>query len=128
METYGYALIYSITGYLGIQVVLTLVRTCGALAAATVTTARKAITIALSFLAFTKPFTVQCVIFLALNIYIMLLPIFRYFWSGAIVVLGIYLNVYSKKHKDFGMKEVRRIYYSAKSVLVKPRRKLISSV
>jgi len=59
VETYGYALIYSITGYLGIQVVLTLVRTCGALAAATVTTARKAVTIALSFLFFTKPFTMQ---------------------------------------------------------------------
>ena len=24
---------------------------------------------------------------------------YRYVWSGLIVVLGIYLNVYSKKHK-----------------------------
>ena len=59
LETYGYALLFSLSGYLGIQVVLTLVRTCGALATATVTTARKAVTVALSFLIFTKPFTMQ---------------------------------------------------------------------
>lgn len=81
VETYGYALFFSITGYLGIQIVLTLVRTVGAPVAATVTTARKAVTICLSFIFFSKPFTIQ------------------YVWSGLIVVLGIYLNVYSKKHK-----------------------------
>lgn len=41
------------------QFVLTLVRTCGAPLAATVTTARKAVTISLSFIFFTKPFSVQ---------------------------------------------------------------------
>lgn len=56
-------------------------RTCGATLAATVTTARKAVTIAFSFIFFAKPFTLQ------------------YLWSGLIVVVGIYLNVYSKKHK-----------------------------
>lgn len=81
VETYGYAFLFSISGYLGIQFVLTLVRTCGAPIAATVTTARKAVTIALSFVFFSKPFTIQ------------------YVWSGLIVVLGIYLNVYSKKYK-----------------------------
>lgn len=80
-ETYGYAFLFSLTGYLGIQIVLTLVRTCGAPLAATVTTARKAVTIAFSFLFFSKPFTMQ------------------YLWSGLIVVFGIYLNVYSKRYK-----------------------------
>ncbi|GFS10397.1 adenosine 3'-phospho 5'-phosphosulfate transporter 2-like [Elysia marginata] len=78
VETYGYAVIFSITGYLGLYVVLTLVRSFGALVAVTVTTCRKAVTIILSFLFFTKPFTLQ------------------YVWSGLVVVLGIYLNLYSK--------------------------------
>lgn len=105
-------------------------RTCGALAAATVTTARKAVTIALSFLAFTKPFTVQCVLKFQFLTYLFLTFVFisRYFWSGAVVVLGIYLNVYSKKHKDFGMKDMRRIYYRVKSIVIKPNRKLISNI
>ncbi|XP_030767453.1 adenosine 3'-phospho 5'-phosphosulfate transporter 2 [Sitophilus oryzae] len=78
--TYGYAFIFSVTGYLGIQVVLTLVRTTGAFAAVTVTTMRKAVTIIISFIFFSKPFTMQ------------------YFWSGCVVVFGIYINLYSKKH------------------------------
>ncbi|XP_044269597.1 adenosine 3'-phospho 5'-phosphosulfate transporter 2 [Tribolium madens] len=79
-KLYGYALIFSLTGYLGIQIVLTLVRTCGAFAAVTVTTCRKAVTIIISFVFFSKPFT------------------FQYLWSGLVVVLGIYLNLFSKKH------------------------------
>ena len=35
VETYGYAVIFSITGYLGINIVLTLVTTFGALPAVT---------------------------------------------------------------------------------------------
>ncbi|XP_064552479.1 adenosine 3'-phospho 5'-phosphosulfate transporter 2 [Drosophila montana] len=81
LETFGYGFLFSLSGYLGIQFVLALVRSSGAPLAATVTTARKAVTIAFSFLLFSKPFTVQ------------------YIWSGLIVVLGIYLNVYSKKNK-----------------------------
>jgi solute carrier family 35 (adenosine 3'-phospho 5'-phosphosulfate transporter), member B3 len=81
VETYGLSFLLSITGYLGIQVVLTLVRTTGATTAVTVTTTRKAMSIAVSFIFFTKPFTWQ------------------YLWSGLIIVLGIYLNVYSKKSK-----------------------------
>ncbi|CAB4021628.1 Adenosine 3 -phospho 5 -phosphosulfate transporter 2, partial [Paramuricea clavata] len=80
-STYGLAVIFSLTGYLGIAFVLSLVKCFGALLAVTVTTCRKAITIVLSFMFFTKPFT------------------FRYVWSGAIVLLGIALNVYSK-NKD----------------------------
>ncbi|RZC40279.1 adenosine 3'-phospho 5'-phosphosulfate transporter [Asbolus verrucosus] len=79
-KMYGYALIFSLTGYLGIQIVLTLVRTCGAFAAVSVTTCRKAVTIIISFVFFSKPFT------------------FQYLWSGLLVVLGIYLNLFSKKH------------------------------
>lgn len=78
VKTYGYAVIFSLTGYLGVNIVLTLVKTFGALMAVTVTTCRKAVTIILSFMFFAKPFT------------------FQYVWSGLIVVLGIYLNLYSK--------------------------------
>lgn len=95
VETYGYAFLFSLSGYLGIQIVLTLVRTCGAPLAATVTTARKAVTIALSFVFFSKPFTIN------------------YLWSGLIVVLGIYLNVYSKRSKlSFGdiNRKLKRLY------------------
>ncbi|XP_076462679.1 adenosine 3'-phospho 5'-phosphosulfate transporter 2-like [Babylonia areolata] len=83
VETYGYAVILSLTGYLGVNIVLTLVKSYGALIAVTVTTCRKAVTIILSFLFFTKPFTYQ------------------YVWSGLIVVLGIYLNLYSKNRQVF---------------------------
>lgn len=86
--TYGYGLVFSATGYLGIQIVLTLVKTCGALAAATVTTCRKAFSIILSFLFFNKPFAMQ------------------YFWSGLLVLLGIYLSIYSKNKKDVTLKQL----------------------
>ncbi|KAK3601980.1 hypothetical protein CHS0354_025491 [Potamilus streckersoni] len=86
VETYGYAAIFSLTGYLGLIVVLTLVKRFGALMSVTVTTCRKAVTILLSFLFFTKPFT------------------FQYVWSGLIVILGIYLNIYSKNKASWDMK------------------------
>lgn len=84
VETYGYGLLFSLSGYLGIQIVLSLVQSCGAFVAATVTTCRKAVTIIVSFLFFYKPFTIQ------------------YLWSGLLVVLGIYLNVYSKQSSGSG--------------------------
>ncbi|XP_046395934.1 adenosine 3'-phospho 5'-phosphosulfate transporter 2 [Ischnura elegans] len=98
-ETYGYGLMFSISGYLGVQVVLTLVRTCGAFAAATVTTCRKAVTIVISFLFFQKPFT------------------FQYVWSGLLVVLGIYLNIYSKNQDRMNMRSYLR---SLGNLLLKP--------
>ena len=87
VETYGYSFIFSITGYMGINIVLQLVKHFGALLAVTgtsplqlanelwlflflylfscflfaVTTCRKAMTIALSFVFFAKPFTLQWV-------------------------------------------------------------------
>ncbi|KAI6205311.1 hypothetical protein M3Y94_00777800 [Aphelenchoides besseyi] len=78
IETYGYAAIFSLLGYMGINIVLTLVRTYGALIAVTVTTMRKAVTIVLSFFFFAKPFT------------------FDYLWAAVLVLAAIYLNVYSK--------------------------------
>ncbi|KAL5014133.1 hypothetical protein ScPMuIL_008403 [Solemya velum] len=93
-ETYGYALLISLTGYLGVNVVLTLVRQFGALLTITVTTCRKAVTMIFSFLFFSKPFT------------------YRYVWSGLLIVLGIYLNLYNKNREKInsGLSEcLRRI-------------------
>ncbi|CAF3851403.1 unnamed protein product [Rotaria sp. Silwood1] len=86
LPTYGYGLIFSIFGYLGIDIVLTLIKEYGALICVTVTTCRKAITIILSFTLFSKPF------------------VFDYVWSGLIVILGIYLNVYSRHQTAFNTK------------------------
>jgi adenosine 3'-phospho 5'-phosphosulfate transporter B3 len=86
--TYGYGLIFSIFGYLGIDIVLTLIKEYGALICVTVTTCRKAITIILSFTLFSKPF------------------VFDYVWSGLIVIIGIYLNVYSRNQTAFNAKIV----------------------
>ncbi|XP_062589735.1 adenosine 3'-phospho 5'-phosphosulfate transporter 2-like [Saccostrea cucullata] len=83
VQTYGYGFLFSVSGYVGLAIVLTLVKTFGALIAVTVTTCRKAVTIILSFFFFSKPFT------------------FQYVWSGLLVVLGIYLNVYSKNRKSW---------------------------
>ncbi|UJR31688.1 hypothetical protein I4U23_019169 [Adineta vaga] len=85
-QTYGYSLIFSVFGYFGIDIVLTLIKEYGALICVTVTTCRKAITIILSFLLFSKPF------------------IFDYVWSGLIVIFGIYLNVYSRNQAAFNAK------------------------
>jgi len=78
LRTYGYAILFSLSGYFGISYVLTLVRVFGALVAVTVTTCRKAVTIVLSFIFFTKPFTVT------------------YVWAGVIVLFGIGVNIYEK--------------------------------
>lgn len=80
-EVYGRAVLLSLAGFCGVQAVLTLVTLHGALIAVTVTTARKAITICLSFVFFSKPFTIQ------------------YIWGGLLVLLGIYLNIYGKQNK-----------------------------
>ncbi|XP_068677877.1 adenosine 3'-phospho 5'-phosphosulfate transporter 2-like [Montipora foliosa] len=81
VQAFGLAFIFSISGYLGITFVLTLVRAFGALLAVTVTTGRKAATMVLSFIFFAKPFTIH------------------YVWSGFIVLFGIFLNIYSKNEK-----------------------------
>eukprot|EP00057_Strongylocentrotus_purpuratus_P012620 XP_011667094.1 PREDICTED: adenosine 3'-phospho 5'-phosphosulfate transporter 2 [Strongylocentrotus purpuratus] len=63
---------------MGIIFVLAMIRQFGALITVTVTTTRKTVTMILSFLLFSKPFTMQ------------------YVWSGMLVIFGIFLNVYSK--------------------------------
>lgn len=79
VETYGYAAIFSLLGYFGVQLVLTLISISDAFITVVVTTCRKAISIILSFMLFAKPFS------------------FQYVWSGALVLLGVYLHAYSKK-------------------------------
>lgn len=74
---------FGTVGYLGVNVVLSLVRTSGALLAVTVTTVRKAITIILSFILFAKPFTII------------------YVWGGLIILLAIYLNLYNKNRSKW---------------------------
>ncbi|XP_041986764.1 adenosine 3'-phospho 5'-phosphosulfate transporter 2 [Aricia agestis] len=83
MTMYTNIFLLSVSGYMGLQAVLTLVRLCGATVAVTVTTMRKALSIVISFLLFSKPF------------------VFQYAWSGMLVVLAIYLNHYSKKHPRY---------------------------
>ena len=80
--SYGIALIYSITGYLGVQVVLTMVRQFGAFTTVAVTSMRKALSIAISFLLFSKPFTIN------------------YVFGGLIVLSGIYLNLVAKDRQN----------------------------
>ncbi|XP_075069146.1 adenosine 3'-phospho 5'-phosphosulfate transporter 2 isoform X1 [Mixophyes fleayi] len=91
LQTYGYAFLFSLTGYFGISFVLALIKLFGALLAVTVTTGRKAMTIVLSFLFFAKPFT------------------FQYIWAGLLVVLGIFLNVYSKNMDKMKLSQLYNI-------------------
>uniref|UniRef100_A0A0R3RXP0 Adenosine 3'-phospho 5'-phosphosulfate transporter 2 n=1 Tax=Elaeophora elaphi TaxID=1147741 RepID=A0A0R3RXP0_9BILA len=83
LQTYGYGILFSICGYVGVNAVLSLVRTQGALTAVTVTTVRKAVTITLSFLFFSKPFVTQ------------------YLWGGLLILIAIYLNLYSKNRSSW---------------------------
>ncbi|KAK1173653.1 adenosine 3'-phospho 5'-phosphosulfate transporter 2-like [Acipenser oxyrinchus oxyrinchus] len=100
VKTYGYAFSFSLTGYFGISFVLALIKLFGALVAVTVTTGRKAMTIVLSFMFFSKPFT------------------FQYVWGGLLVVFGIFLNVYSKnmdKMKLPSLADIRQRILSGKN-------------
>lgn len=59
LKTYGYGFLFAVFGYLGIDIVLTLIKEYGALICVTVTTCRKAMTIILSFTLFDKPFVFE---------------------------------------------------------------------
>uniref|UniRef100_A0A2K6WGR0 Adenosine 3'-phospho 5'-phosphosulfate transporter 2 n=1 Tax=Onchocerca volvulus TaxID=6282 RepID=A0A2K6WGR0_ONCVO len=83
LQIYGYGILFSISGYLGLNAVLSLVRTQGAFTAVTVTTIRKAVTITLSFLFFSKPFVSQ------------------YLWGGLLILIAIYLNFYNKNRSSW---------------------------
>ncbi|CAI5446741.1 unnamed protein product [Caenorhabditis angaria] len=85
-EVFWNCVIFSLLGYLGVNVVLTHIKVFGALLAVTVTTLRKALTIILSFILFSKPFTLD------------------YLWAGLIVLLAIYLNLYSKNKASWNQK------------------------
>lgn len=78
-ETYGYGSMYSLLGYLGVQMVLTLISISDAFITVVITTCRKAVSIILSFTLFAKPFA------------------FQYVWSGALVMLGVFLHAHSKR-------------------------------
>ncbi|XP_067935763.1 adenosine 3'-phospho 5'-phosphosulfate transporter 2-like [Watersipora subatra] len=105
LETYGYGVIFSFSGYIGVNAVLSQVKLFGALSAVTVTTFRKMITIILSFILFSKPFTI------------------RYVWSGLIVLAGIYLNLYSK-NKLYVNGKIARLFNSihpkSRSLVIEP--------
>ncbi|CAG9561007.1 unnamed protein product [Danaus chrysippus] len=83
IKMYTNIFLLSVSGYIGLQAVLTLVRICGATVAVTVTTMRKVFSIIISFLLFSKPF------------------VFQYVWSGMLVALAIFLNHYSKKNPNY---------------------------
>ncbi|KAJ2944213.1 hypothetical protein O0L34_g18191 [Tuta absoluta] len=93
LTMYSRILMLSITSYMGLQAVLTLVRISGATVAVTVTTMRKALSICVSFLLFAKPFT------------------FQYVWSGMLVALAVYLNHYSKKHPQYVPMPILRVFH-----------------
>ncbi|XP_077541370.1 adenosine 3'-phospho 5'-phosphosulfate transporter 2 isoform X2 [Haemaphysalis longicornis] len=78
-ETYGYGSVFALLGYLGVQMVLTLISISDAFVTVVITTCRKAVSIILSFMLFAKPFA------------------FQYVWSGAMVMLGVFLHAHSKK-------------------------------
>ncbi|KAF6023086.1 SLC35B3 [Bugula neritina] len=90
VQTYGYGVVFSISGYLGVNAVLYQVKAFGALTAVTVTTFRKMVSIIVSFIIFSKPFTIG------------------YIWGGLVVTLGIYLNLYSN-NKDYMYSLLHRI-------------------
>jgi len=102
-QTYGYAFIFSLTGYLGIQIVLGLVRQFGAFLAVTVTTFRKTLSIVLSFIFFSKPFTIH------------------YLYSGLLVLVGIYINMYSKNKEGNVVLVCKRLLYRLKKLFYVPK-------
>jgi len=102
-QTYGYAFIFSLTGYLGIQIVLSLVRQFGAFLAVTVTTFRKALSIVISFLLFSKPFT------------------YHYVYSGLMVLLGIYINMYAKNKDSSLVIGFNRLFCKIRRLLYVPK-------
>ena len=86
---------------MAIKVVLTMVRRFGALLTVTVTSFRKVFTIALSFVAFAKPFSMA------------------YIYGGILVLAGVYINTLSSSKKKHHDKDFRTIL-GAKSGVAPP--------
>eukprot|EP00730_Choanoeca_flexa_P018971 TRINITY_DN9252_c0_g1_i2.p1 TRINITY_DN9252_c0_g1~~TRINITY_DN9252_c0_g1_i2.p1 ORF type:complete len:292 (+),score=53.15 TRINITY_DN9252_c0_g1_i2:61-936(+) len=80
-DSYGLVFVFSLLGYVGLGLVLTLIRRHGALAAVTVTNLRKVFSIIISFLVYPKPFSAQ------------------YLFGGVFVAAGVAMQVYSKQQK-----------------------------
>ena len=97
LTSYGITLVYSVSGYFGVQVVLTMVRQFGAFTAVAVTSMRKALSIAISFILFSKPFTPTYIV------------------GGVIVLFGIYLNLVAKDKKNADI--VLKIFNNVMNVL-----------
>ena len=74
LDLYLQIFLFSLSGYIGLQFVLALVRLFSAYLAITVTTFRKALSMIVSFIFFEKPFVMQFV------------------WSGLIAISGVVLN------------------------------------
>uniref|UniRef100_H0VGL7 Adenosine 3'-phospho 5'-phosphosulfate transporter 2 n=1 Tax=Cavia porcellus TaxID=10141 RepID=H0VGL7_CAVPO len=110
IRTYGYAFFFSLTGYFGISFVLALIKIFGALLA--VTGRRDLLKsndpLYFPFIFFAKPFT------------------FQYVWSGLLVVLGIFLNVYSKNMDKIRLPSLRELVN--KAVEVRKTRTLAQTV
>jgi len=102
-QTYGYAFLFSLTGYLGIQIVLGIIRKFGAFLAATVSTFRKAVSIIFSFIFLAKPFTIA------------------YIYSGALVMLGIYIKMYSKNKENALVQCLNRFMLRVRKFVYVPR-------
>lgn len=105
-RVYGLITMYSLSGYLGLQFVLAIIRKFGSLVTVIVTSMRKTLSIVVSFMFFSKPFTMQ------------------YVWSGMVVSLGIFLNLYGKKYYNRGAmrdtvrkKNKQKLIFGGKSIL-----------
>ena len=80
-RSYGFTMLFSFTGYGGVVFALVLKRKFGTLTAVIVSVCRRVVTIILSFMLFTKPFTMH------------------YVWSGITFLIGIALSIYQKYKK-----------------------------
>ena len=78
---YGIALVNFVCGYLGVKLILTIVRQFGAFSASAITSKRKALSIFVSFAIFDKSSSVN------------------HFNGGIIVLFGVYLNIIAKQKK-----------------------------
>ncbi|XP_069126118.1 adenosine 3'-phospho 5'-phosphosulfate transporter 2-like [Argopecten irradians] len=81
VETYGYTIMSSVFGLLGTNVLQTLMKSHGSLVGVTVTLLRKALSIALSFIVFPKPF------------------VYQYIWSALLFFAGFIFNIYTRQRK-----------------------------
>nr|XP_040583305.1 adenosine 3'-phospho 5'-phosphosulfate transporter 2-like isoform X2 [Lepeophtheirus salmonis] len=79
LAIYGSIFMFSLSGYIGIQIVFCFIRSFGAFTTVVITSLRKALTVALSFMIFGKPFSMG------------------YVYSGIILFLGIFLQLLGKK-------------------------------